>query len=106
MNSATVLAGTDGLTSITFGTRMKPATGVEVAQEFEVEVLVERGVDGVGRIGEEQRVAVGRRLGRIFGGDIVAGAGLVLDDELLVQLVATATAPNSRAAMSVEPPGG
>jgi len=27
MNSATVLAGTDGLTSITFGTRMIPATG-------------------------------------------------------------------------------
>ena len=39
-------------------------------------------VDGVGRIGEKERIAVGRRADHVFGGDIVGGAGPVLDQEL------------------------
>ena len=41
------------------------------------------GDDGQGR--QEQRVAVLRRVGDIFGGDARAGAGLVVDDELLAE---------------------
>ncbi len=69
MNSAGFLAGTLGLTSITFGTRMKPSDRRDIADEIEVQVLVKRGVDAVGRIDQQQRVAVGRRVDDGFGAD-------------------------------------
>ena len=43
-----------------------------------------------------ERVAVGRGLGDQFGADIVAGAGLVLDDELLAELLAQPISDNAR----------
>lgn len=48
-------------------------------------MLIERCVDGVGRVDQEDRVAVGRRLGDGFGREIVAGPGTILDDELLAE---------------------
>ena len=56
-----------------------------VAKEVEGKILIERGVDGVGWIDQVQRVAVRRRMCGEFGAEIVAGAGPVLDDELLMQ---------------------
>ena len=69
---------------------------IDVAQEHEIEFLVKRGVDGVGRVDQKQRVAVRRRLGDVLGGDIVAGARLVLDDELLAELLGQPSADDAR----------
>src|SRR5262245_26265527 len=55
----------------------------DVANEIETEFLVERRVDGVRRASHEQRVAVRRRLHHRLGANVAAGAGPVLDDELL-----------------------
>ncbi len=52
----------------------------DVADEIELEIVVERGVDGVVRPGHEQRVAVGRRVRDRLDRDIAAGAGTVVDD--------------------------
>jgi hypothetical protein len=41
MNSGTVLAGTDGFTSITRGPRMSPPTGA-IANEIETEPFIKR----------------------------------------------------------------
>jgi hypothetical protein len=64
---------------MTLGLRTRPATGATVANDVEGQVLVERRVDAVRRVHEQHRVAVGRRLDRELGADVVAAAGLVLD---------------------------
>jgi hypothetical protein len=71
MNSATVLAGTDGWTSITNGARLMLATGARsrVTSKF--------------RRNQEKRVAVRGCPHHRLGGDIAAGAGPVLDNERL-----------------------
>ena len=56
-----------------------------VPNEIEIEVRVERGVDGVCRRCPKQRVAIRRRLHNDFGADIAAGARPVLNDELLAE---------------------
>jgi len=48
--------------------------GGDVANEIEVEPVVERGIDGIRITDEEQRVAIRGRLGDSLGGDIAAGA--------------------------------
>ena len=51
--------------------------------EFEDEL-----VDGVrARSADDEGVAVGFGLGDVIGGDVAAGAGLVLDDELLAEFL-------------------
>ena len=67
-----------------------------VADEVERHVLVERRVDGVVRTGEGDRVAVGRRAERRRHADIAAGAGPVLDDELLPQVIRQVLADDAR----------
>ena len=57
----------------------------DVADEIEIELVVERRVDRVRRRGQEERVAVGRRVHDGLGADIAAGARPVLDDELLAE---------------------
>jgi hypothetical protein len=49
----------------------------------EGELLVERDVDRVRRADDEERVAIGRRPHHELGAEIGAGAGPILDDELL-----------------------
>jgi len=56
-----------------------------VADEVEFEIAVERGVDVVGRIDQQHSVAVGLGIDHRLGADVVAGAGLVLDHELLAE---------------------
>ena len=58
-----------------------------VLAEVEIQILIERRVDGVGRDGDQQRVAVRRRLGGHFGGDIARGARPIVDDELLAEVL-------------------
>ena len=57
----------------------------DVADEIEIELVVERRVDRVRRTDQEQRVAVRGRAHDRLGGDIAAGARPVLDDELLAE---------------------
>ena len=57
----------------------------DVADEVERQVLVERRVDAVRRVDEEDRVAVGVGLDDGIGADVVAGAGPVVDEDLLVK---------------------
>ena len=57
----------------------------DVANEIEVELVVERRVDGVRRSDQEQRVAVRRRVHDHLGPDIAAGARPIFDDELLAE---------------------
>src|SRR5215510_11562091 len=85
MNSATVLTGTDGCTSMMRGTRMMPHTGAMSRMEIEIEPLVERGVDRVGGADQQKGIAVRRRIHHAFGGDIAACARPVVDDNLLTE---------------------
>jgi hypothetical protein len=43
-----LLAGADGWTSTTKGTRITPATGRDVAEKIELQMRIERGVDCIG----------------------------------------------------------
>ena len=56
-----------------------------VADEIEIQILVERGVDAVRRIHKEQRVTVRRRIDHRFGAEVIPGARPVLDNELLTK---------------------
>ena len=51
-------------------------------------MLVERGINGIGRVDQDHRITVWRRLGDKLGREIVAGARTVLDDELLAEALA------------------
>src|SRR5262249_33712566 len=57
----------------------------DVADEIEIELVVERRVDRVESTDQEQRVAVGRGTHDRLSGDIAAGARTVLDDERLTE---------------------
>src|SRR6266436_312661 len=57
----------------------------DVADEIEIEFVVERRVDRVRRACQEQRVAVRRRLHDRLGTDIAGGTRSVLDDEWLAE---------------------
>jgi hypothetical protein len=57
----------------------------DVAQEHEIELVVERRVDRVQRADDEERVAIRRRPHHRFGADIVAAPWAVFDHELLAQ---------------------
>ena len=57
----------------------------DVADEIEIEFVVERRIDRVRRTDQEERVAVRRRAHDRLGGDIAAGARPVLDDEWLAE---------------------
>ena len=56
----------------------------EILDRIVAELRIEARIDHEGRFrADEQRVAVGRRLRDVFGGDLIVGAGPVLDDHLL-----------------------
>ena len=60
---------------------MMPAIGSISCRKLKLSLVLERGVDGVRRRDEKQRVAVRRRPQDRLGGDVGAAAGPVLDDE-------------------------
>src|SRR3954454_2153892 len=84
MNSGSVLAGTEGCTTMTRATH-EARDRRDVTEEIETEFLVQRRIDGVWRTNQEQRVAVGRRVHDRLGGDVAAGAQPVFDDEWLAE---------------------
>ncbi len=67
------------------GTADQARDRCDVANEIEIELVVECRIDRVRRTDQEQRVAVRRRTHDRLGGDIAAGARPVLDDEWLAE---------------------
>ena len=59
----------------------------DVPDEVEIEIGVERGIDRMRGHDLQQRVAIRGRLGDRLGSDVAAGAGAVLDDELLAEAI-------------------
>ncbi len=57
----------------------------DVADEIEIELVVERRVDRIRRTDQQQRIAVRRRTHDRLGADIAGGARPVLDDEGLAE---------------------
>src|ERR1700726_149647 len=57
--------------------------GCDVADKIILELFIQRRIDRVLKAREQERMAIGRRLYDGLGGDIAAGTGPVLDDELL-----------------------
>src|SRR5262245_35916993 len=55
----------------------------KIADQVEIELVIERHVGSVAGPDHEQRIAVRGRLGGCLGADIGTAAGTVLDDELL-----------------------
>src|SRR5215470_13196498 len=80
MNSGTVVAGTEGCTTITLGTRAMPATAVISRIKLKLSC-----VDRVVAPGHEQRIAVRRCAHDRLGAYIAAGSRSVLDDEWLAE---------------------
>ena len=65
MNSGTVWAGTDKFTSMTFGNANHAGDKGAISRaEIEVQMLIERRIDRIGRQNDEQRVAVRREHAR------------------------------------------
>ncbi|NBR30012.1 MAG: hypothetical protein EBT83_16635 [Betaproteobacteria bacterium] len=64
---------------------------IEIAQRIVGQSGHQRGIDGVGEIGEHQRVAVGLRLGGEIDTDHRAGARPVIDDDGLAEAFAERT---------------
>ena len=67
------------------GARARGRDRHDVADEVEVQLVVERRIDGVAGVDQQQRVAIGRRRDDRLGAEIAAGAALVLDDEGLAE---------------------
>jgi len=59
----------------------------DIPDEIEIEFLVERRIDGIGRDDSQQRVAVGRGAYHRLGGDITAGAGPAFHHKGLAQML-------------------
>ena len=85
MNSGTVLAGTDGLSHHDQRHANDARDWGDVADEIEIEFVIERRVDCGRWCDQEERVAVWCRSYDSLGGDVAAGTGPVLDDELLAE---------------------
>src|SRR6516164_6781060 len=56
-----------------------------IADEIEIEFLVQRDIDCIRRSRQEERIAVRRRAHDRLGGDVAAGACPVLNNELLTE---------------------
>ena len=73
------MTGTAGVNFQHFGRTSEAGDHRDVTYEIEIEIGVERRVDGVARDGSEQRIAVWLRVGHGLGGDIGGGARPVFD---------------------------
>src|SRR4051812_25974098 len=57
----------------------------DVADEIEIELVVERRIDGIRRIGEQKGIAIRSRTHDCLGADVAASTGPILNDELLTE---------------------
>ena len=57
----------------------------DVADQVEIELVVDRGVDRIHRSGHQQRISVWGRVHDRLGGDIAGRARPILDDKLLTE---------------------
>ena len=82
-----VLAGTDRLTTSTLADVMVRAIGKRSRVKTKARILlfIERLIDRVGDGHRQQRIAVWRRVGDHVSSEVAAGAGPVLDKELIVE---------------------
>ena len=64
---------------------LDPPDRRDVADKVEAELLIERDVDCILRVHQQQRVAVGRHAGHGFGCDVARGTRSDLDKELLAE---------------------
>jgi hypothetical protein len=62
-----------------------PSNRRDIAEKIEVELFIERAVDSILRIDQQESVAIGRRASGRLGRNIAAGTGANLDDELLAE---------------------
>ena len=85
MNSGTVLAGTDGLISMTNGARIDARDRCDVADEIEVKFLIQRRVDRGRRGGKQERITIRRRTNDCLGANIGPRAGSIFNDERLAK---------------------
>ena len=85
--SPTVLSGPSALVAISEVEEGGDRDRREIAQHVVGQLLEQRGADGGPVAGDVQEVAVRRGAGRRLGGDDAAGAGTVVDDELLAEPV-------------------
>jgi hypothetical protein len=85
MNSTIVVAGTDGCTTTDVCQPREADNRRDVPDEVETEIVVERGIDRIRGHNLQQRVAICGRLRDRLGADVAAGAGAVLNDELLAE---------------------
>jgi hypothetical protein len=67
------------------GLAADPGNRCDVADEIEIELLKQRGVDRIRRNGQQERVAIGRGVHDGLGGQIAAGPRAVFDDEWLTE---------------------
>src|SRR6516162_814336 len=81
MNSGIVVVGTDGLTTMTSGRLMM----LDVADEIEIELVVERRVDRTGYRAQQKRIAIRSRMDDRLGADVGAATRPGVDEELLAE---------------------
>ena len=84
---------------------MMPATGDDVAHEIEIEVFIERYIDGVGRSDQQKRVTVRRCPQGRLGADIAGRPRSVLDYELLPEMFRQPLSDDARSNVG-RPPSG
>src|SRR3954452_12671083 len=59
----------------------------DVVNEIEIEIVVERRINGIRRSGQQERITIRSGAHDRLGGDVAACARPVLDDELLPELL-------------------
>ena len=64
---------------------MMPATGRDVADEIEIELIVKRNGDHVSLNDQKERMAVGRRTHDRLGADVARSARPIVDNKLLAE---------------------
>ena len=77
--------------------------GCDIADEVEIELLVERRVDGVRDGSQKQGMPVRRRIDDRFGADVAAGSRSILDHEGLSQPIGKPLADQPRRDVDAAP---
>ena len=85
MNSENGLGRERGIDHHEKGNNADTRNGRNIADEIEVEIVVDRRIDRVRRCHEEKGVSVGRCTHHDFSADIAAGAWSIVDNKRLAE---------------------